>query len=382
MRRALPYVRDFFKRADMLLFALSLICAVFGIVIIASATAAYEGGSARYVIVQTLALFIGMALYGVMTVIDVDILADKWLWLSVFNVGFLGLLILFGESGDTGNNGWLRFAGIGIQPTEVIKITFIIILAKQITWLKEHRDLNSVASVAQIVVHFGALFVYMFLTAKDLGSALVFFFIFAVMLFMAGLKLYWFILGIAAVAGATPLLWNYFLSDYQKKRILAPYDPSVDPDNTGINWQPYRAKVAVASGQLTGSGLGQGTQNQSSSLPAKHTDFIFSVVGEELGMIGCCVVILLLMLIVIRCVVIGLRSNNSMSMLVCFGIASIIVFQTVLNIGMCIGIAPVVGITLPFFSYGGSSLFATFAAMGVVSGVKYRPKPQRYRRVY
>lgn len=379
IKKITPYIKDFFRRADMVLLVLCLVCAVFGIIVISSATKAYVTGSTKYIIVQTLALFIGIGLYVVMTVIDVDILADKWLWLCVFNVLFLSSLLFFGVQGDTGNNGWLRFFGIGIQPTEVVKITFIVILAKQITFLRDYRDLNSIPSMAQIVAHFIALFGLIIVTADDLGSALVFFFIFAVMLFVAGVKLYWFVIGLAAVAAATPILWNSFLSTYQKNRILAPYVPSIDPNNDGINWQPHQAKIAVASGQLTGTGLGEGPQSQSTALPAKHTDFIFSVIGEELGLIGAGIVITLLMLIVIRCVVIGLRSKNTMSMLVCFGVASIVVFQTFENIGMCIGIAPVVGITLPFFSYGGSSLFSMFAAMGLVSGVKYRPKPKRHR---
>lgn len=379
IKKLTPHIKDFFRRADMVLLGLCLVCSVLGVVVISSATKAYTSGSTQYIIVQTLALFIGIGLYVIMTVIDVDILADKWLWLCVFNVLFLGSLLFFGVQGDTGNNGWLRFFGIGIQPTEVVKITFIIILSKQITFLKDYRDLSSVMSIAQIVAHFVALFALILVTADDLGSALVFFFIFAVMLFVAGVKLYWFVIGLAAVAAATPILWNSFLSTYQKNRILAPYVPSIDPKNDGINWQPHQAKIAVASGQLTGTGLGEGPQSQSTALPAKHTDFIFSVIGEELGLIGAGLVILLLMLVVIRCVVIGLRSKNTMSMLVCFGVAAIVVFQTFENIGMCIGIAPVVGITLPFFSYGGSSLFSMFAAMGLVSGVKYRPKPKRHR---
>ena len=158
---------------------------------------------------------------------------------------------------------------------------------------------------------------------------------------------------------------------------MAPYDSSIDPDNTGINWQQNQSKIALASGQLTGTGLGEGTQSQSTAIPGKHTDFIFAVVGEELGMIGACLVLLLLMIIVIRCIQVGLRSGNTMSMLVCFGVAATVIFQTFENVSMCIGIAPVIGITLPFFSYGGSSLFSMFAAMGLVSGIKYRPKPTR-----
>ena len=377
MKKLLPLLRDFVRRADMFLFTMSVICAVYGIIVIASATQSYANGSAQYVIVQTLALGLGVLLFIAMTVIDVDIFAQHWAWLYGLSAALLISLIFFGAQSDTGNNGWLRFFGIGIQPTEIVKIAFIIVMAKQLSYLKEYKNLNSVTSIAQIVVHFVLMFGLILVTAQDLGSALVYFFIFAVMLFVAGVRIYWFIIGLAALAGMVPILWTYFLEDYQKDRILAPYDSSIDPDNTGINWQQNQSKIALASGQLTGTGLGDGTQSQSNAIPGKHTDFIFAVIGEELGLIGACLVILLLMIIVIRCIQVGLRSGNTMSMLVCFGVAATVVFQTFENVSMCIGIAPVIGITLPFFSYGGSSLFSMFAAMGLVSGIKYRPKPTR-----
>ena len=377
LKKFLPQLRDFVHRADMFLFTMSVICALYGIVVIASATKSYENGSAQFVIVQTLALVLGILLFIAMTVIDVDIFAQHWTWLYGLSALLLLSLIPFGAVSDTGNNGWLRFFGIGIQPTEIVKLAFIIVLAKQLAYLKDYKNLNSVTSVAQIVGHFILMFGLILVTAQDLGSALVYFFIFAVMLFVAGVKLYWFIMGAAAIACMVPIFWTYFLEDYQRNRILAPYDSSIDPDNTGINWQQNQSKIALASGQLTGTGLGEGTQSQSNAIPGKHTDFIFAVIGEELGLIGACLVLLLLMIIVVRCIQVGLRSGSTMSMLVCFGVAATVVFQTFENVGMCIGIAPVVGITLPFFSYGGSSLFSMFAAMGLVSGIKYRPKPAR-----
>lgn len=377
LKKILPQLRDFVHRADMFLFTMSVICALYGIVVIASATKSYENGSAQFVIVQTLALVLGILLFIAMTVIDVDIFAQHWTWLYGLSALLLLSLIPFGAVSDTGNNGWLRFFGIGIQPTEIVKLAFIIVLAKQLAYLKDYKNLNSVTSVAQIVGHFILMFGLILVTAQDLGSALVYFFIFAVMLFVAGVKIYWFIMGAAAIACMVPIFWTYFLEDYQRNRILAPYDSSIDPDNTGINWQQNQSKIALASGQLTGTGLGEGTQSQSNAIPGKHTDFIFAVIGEELGLIGACLVLLLLMIIVVRCIQVGLRSGSTMSMLVCFGVAATVVFQTFENVGMCIGIAPVVGITLPFFSYGGSSLFSMFAAMGLVSGIKYRPKPAR-----
>ena len=187
----------------------------------------------------------------------------------------------------------------------------------------------------------------------------------------------WFLIGAACIVAVLPFVWEYVLQDYQKDRILVPYVPSIDPDNSGINWQANLSKIALASGQLTGKGLYNGPQSQSDRA-GKHTDFIFSVIGEELGMIACVIVILLLVIIAIRCIYLGLKSGTTLSMLVCFGVAGTILFQTFENTGMCMGITPVIGITLPFFSYGGSSSVSLFAAMGIVSGIKYKRKPTRY----
>ncbi len=380
MKKALVYIKDFLKRADILLFALCFICAIFGIVLISSATKSYQSHS--FVITQTAALMIGIFLFVILTVIDLDIIADKWPILFVFNIGFLLLLIPFGIGNEeVGNNGWIRFLGFGIQPSEVVKIVYIVLMAKQITYLKEYKNLNSPLSIIQLGLHFILMFGLIIVVSDDLGSALVFLFIFATMLFVAGVKIYWFLIAFAAVAAVTPFIWENFLSQNQKDRIMAPYDPSVDETGFGITWQPRQSKIALASGRLTGMGLYNGTQAQSDALSEKHSDFIFAVAGEELGLIGCLVIIILLLSIIIRCVYIGLKCNSTMGMLVCFGVASTIFFQTFENIGMCVGLTPVVGLTLPFFSYGGSSLFSLFAAMGLVSGIKYRPKPVRFRRI-
>jgi len=371
-------ILQFIKRADMVLLILCSISTIFGIVVIASATATYNSNS--YVLIQTAAFLLGLGIFVLFTVIDIDIIADRWAILFIFDVLFILALIPFGVGGDeTGNQAWLRFMGIGIQPAEVVKVVYIIIMAKHISYLKQYRNLSSVFSMSQLVVHFMFMFALIVGVSKDLGSALVYLFIFILMIFAAGVKLYWFAIGIASIAAATPFLWTNFLTDNHKNRILAPYVSTIDPSGTGVNWQTTRSKLALASGQAQGTGLYNGTQTQSDALPAKHNDFIFSVIGEELGMIGCTIVIILLVAIIIRCVYIGLKSRNTMNMLVCCGVAAMLTAQTFENIGMCIGIAPVIGVTLPFFSYGGSSTVALFAAMGIVSGIRFRPKPERFR---
>lgn len=363
----------------MLLFVLCLTCSIIGLVVISSATASYE--TSQYVIIQFAALLIGIFLFVLFTIIDIDILADKWIFIFALSMLLLILLQLFGVGDETtGNKSWIRFLGIGIQPSEIIKVAFIILIAKHTTYLKESNRLNYVLGVAQLVVHFAVFFGLIVLISADLGSALVYFVIFFAILLFANLKAYWFVIGAAALAAVIPFAYTYLLKSYQIERIKAPYDASIDPLGEGIKYQANQSKIALASGRLTGTGLYNGTQTQSSALPEKQNDFIFAVIGEELGMIGCLVVITLLLAIIIRCVYVGLHSKNTLSMLVCMGVAASFVAQTFGNIGMCLGLTPVIGITLPFFSYGGSSTFALYAAVGLVSGVKFRPKATQFRK--
>ena len=377
MKRAFPYLKTFFKRADMLLFSLALVAALLGIVMIYSATRSLNSNAD--VITQAFSLLIGIGLFVLFTIIDIDIITDHWLPVLIFSVVVILALIPFG-SVVNGSKAWIHFLGVSIQPTEIVKVTFIVLLAKQISYRKEYGNLNAPLSMLQILAHFLLFFGLVVVVAGDLGSALVFFFIFLVMLFVAGIKLYWFAAGIGLLAAATPLIWSNVLRQDQKDRILAPYVPGIDRNGDGVLWQQNHSKLALASGQFTGTGLLKGPQTQSvSALPEKQTDFIFGAIGEELGMIGCILVIALLVALMVRCVYVGVKSKNTLNMLVCFGVAAMLFFQTFENIGMCLGIAPVIGITLPLFSYGGSSLFCTFAALGIVSGIRYRPKPERFR---
>ena len=373
MKKLIRISYDYLKRSDTFLLMLCVAASLYGIVLIASASGIYSSRS--YVFIQSVSLIIGVALYFMFSVIDIDILADKWKWLLVLSVLLIASLFVFGVADDTGNRAWLRFFGIGIQPSEVVKITYIIIFAKQIDYLKDERGLNHIFSVAQMAALLIFIFGLIIVSSSDLGSALVYAFIFSIMLFTAGLKLHWFVIFGGAVAFLIPYAWTNVLTQRQRDRILAPYDASIDPTGLDIMWQPNQSKAAIASGRITGQGLFSGAMTQAGSVPKQHTDFIFSAAGEELGLIGCSLIIVLLTLIIVRCIYVGLRSNNTKGMLVCMGIASILIFQTFANIGMSLGIAPVIGLTLPFFSYGGSSLVTMFAAVGIVSGIKMRSRP-------
>ena len=382
--RLKPYIKEFFQRADIFLLVMCILCSIFGITMIEKAvTGMYEGGwnmsvPAKYLAVQIGSMILGIIAFVLFTVIDVDLVARQWKLLMLVDLLLLVALVLFGEDDGTGNSAWIRFAGIGVQPSEIIKVIYIIVAARQMTYLKEYKDINSFFSVVQMAAHFMLVFGSIVVVSSDLGSASIILGIFIVMFFALGVRLYWFAAGGAAVAAAIPLLWNYFLKDYQKQRLIAPYDPSIDPDGWGITWQTTQSKMTLASGRLTGVEEG----HTPSVFTGKHTDFIFSCVGENLGMIGCIVVILLLMILIIHCVRVGLRYGRTFDMLVCIGVAAAVTFQTFINIGMNIGITPVIGITLPFFSYGGSSMVTMFAAMGLVSGIKYKLKPEHFSLIY
>lgn len=182
-----------------------------------------------------------------------------------------------------------------------------------------------------------------------------------IMLFSAGLPLKW--LGIAAGVGiaSVPILWNYVLKDYQKTRILVLFDPSIDVEQSR---QATYGKIAIGSGQFTGQGWTNGTMTQMQYVPENQTDYIFSVAGEELGFLGCLLIIILLMALIIRLFYVAYRASTPFSALIAVGVGGMLLFQTFMNIFMNVGLLPVMGLTLPFFSYGGTSIVTMFAALG------------------
>lgn len=373
MRKLKNAVLDFFRHGDLLLLTLCVVASVFGMVIIASATK--YSGSYRYLIIQGVALALGILLYFGMTLLDIEILAEHRQALTVFNVVFVCMLLIWGVEGTSGQKNWLHFPGmpINIQPAEICKITFIIILAKTMSVQQTH--VSSIKSVSSITLHLFLIVGVIFVISKDVGSALVFVFIFLIMAYIGGVRGWWFLGSFAAVAAATPILWKYVMEDYQKNRILMFFDPSIDPTGEGIRWDTNRSVAMLSGGGVTGQGLFKGNMVQSHSIAAQHTDFIFSSIGEELGMIGCVFVLLLLAAIVVRCVWVGIKTTSYMNRLICFGVAAMLAFQIFVNIGMCIGVFPVIGLTLPFISYGGSSMITLFLAVGLVSGIHMRPDP-------
>ena len=380
------YLLDTLQQVDWPLLLLSVAATGFGILMIASATRYMH--TSHYVMVQAIAAAIGVVAYFAVSQIDLDTLSrKKWTWLVLlgFNIGFILLLLTpFGVAGSTGNRAWLEFPFLpfNIQPAEVVKLTYIVLLSYQLVWLKERQgNLKSILAVAFLVAHLGVLLGIYYFISDDMGSCLVFAFIFLCMTFMAGLAARWYILGTLGAAAVFYILWNEDkIPVYMMNRFKVLFDHSFDAMETG--WHQTRSLMTLGGGKLTGMGLFHGTQTQSEyswSLPNRHTDFIFSVVGEELGMIGCAVVLALLAAIVVRCLVITKNAKTPMDSYICVGVAGMLIFQIIANVGMCLFVMPVIGLTLPFFSYGGSSIVTLFIAMGMVSGVQKRSLPEWLR---
>lgn len=374
MKKIWNAIVNFVLKADLILLGLCVAASIFGIVMIASASR-YTGVD-RYVTIQVFALVLGVILYIIFSFLNIEYIAEKWELLFAFNVIFILLLLPFGEAGSTTNRSWIRpsFLPFGLQPAEICKITFILIMSHHMSLRRD--QINSFVSIGQFLLHTIFIVGLIVFVSGDDGMALMYIVIFIFMAVAAGVRPLWFMAGAGLLGAAVPLIWNY-MANYQKERILVILDPSREPLRDDVLYQTELSKNLIGSGQMFGQGYSQGRVTQSGSMPAQHTDFIFSVVGEELGYIGCVAVLVILTAIVIRCFYVGVKSNNYLNRLICSGIACMLLFQILINVGMCLGIFPVIGLTLPFMSYGGTSLFTMFAAMGMVSSIKMRPTPDR-----
>lgn len=363
----------------MVLLVLLLIVSGFGLIIIASATSADKfEGNFRYLAVQTVSIGLGVLMYAMVSSLDLDIMSEQRNAMVIFNTLLLLLLITpLGTDNNTGNRSWLKFPLINIQPAEICKLTYIIIMASVMA--SHQNNISSIPSVMHMVLHLGLLVGLNMAMSRDAGVSLIFVFIFIGMAFAGGVSLWWFALAIAGIGVAFPVLWP-FLGKYQQNRILILFDDTIDPQ--GIN-ERYHYKINLQSltgGGLTGQGLFNGNRTQGGNLFAQHTDYIFSSIGEELGFLGCVVVMLLELAIIARCIYVGVKTPDYMRRLVCFGAASALMFQNMVNIGMCIGAMPVIGLTLPLISYGGSSVVTIFAMLGLVSGAYARPQSLSHER--
>ena len=354
---------------DRPLAGIALLLAVMGIVVIASAVhTTMDGWGVKYIVIQSAAVLMGVAGMLLLSAADYERLLKKLcIPLFVFTCLLLAATLVIG-TGEGSNKSWIRFSflPIGIQPSEFAKIFFICTFSCHLASVR--TKLHRLQHLLALCLHFGVV-CGLVLLQGDLGSALVFVFIFLCMMFAAGVKLRYFFLSAALVLGASPFLWER-LSYYQKQRILVGFTPEADPQ--GFGYQVLRAKEAIGNGGLWGMGYLSGTLSQNpaaSALPKRHTDMIFAVLAEEFGFIGVAVYLILFCALVIRILHLASRARGYMGSYICIGAAAVFIFQGVENLGMCMGLLPVIGLTLPFLSYGGSSVLSLFLLLGVTESV-------------
>lgn len=371
-------VRERLKRMDPLL----LICTtLLSVVSLLTIFGAVDNFGRSKLVMQVAMTAVGFVLVFLVANIDYKYLIDKlYIVMFMFSVLFLAVTLLFGISGanmETSNRSWLTIIDVGsltisIQPSEFVKLTFICTFAKHISVVKE--KINKPLTLLGLALHAGVI-VGLILLSGDLGVALVYIGIVLVMLFCAGMSVWYFVGGIAIVALAFPFIWD-LMEVYQQQRILAGFDPESDPFGYGM--QALMSREAIANGGFFGKGLFGGRIYE--DLAASHTDFIFATVCEKFGFVGGTLVLITLCALIVRIIVIGARCKDFMGRLICFGVSAIFILQTLEAIGMSLAIIPVIGITLPFLSAGGSSTLALYLIIGVVHSVNAQEKKFYFSR--
>lgn len=356
---------------DWILVVTVLLSAVYGFILILSAT--NVRGSAqqiRVLIVHIVAAVAGIICMSILSKSDYNHMVKYSKSLYAFGIIILIITLLVGSGDEVGNRSWIRIpiAGttVGGQPSEIVKITFIMTFARHLDGVKE--DINSPKNIGLLILHFALIFGLVILQG-DLGTGLVFIVIFLAMCFAAGLSLWYFLGGAFILVASSPLLWT-LMSENQRQRILVGFTPELDPSGLGL--QPLNSQRAIGSGGLFGAGWGNGYYTQRGTIPKQWTDFIYSAAGEEFGFIGAILVLIFLTVIIVRIFIISRNARNTVGSLICVGVMAIFIAQTVENIGMCLGLLPVVGIPLPFFSAGGSSILGSLLGIGVVLSVNCR----------
>ena len=381
VHRFIEELKDFKIKGDWVLLTLALVTSGFGVIVMASATNASKFGTnnIKYIIIQLAAVAIGVMMYAIVSSIDADTMSENRLLLTAFNLFLLLLLIPFGTDNNTGNRSWLNIPLLPfmIQPAEICKIGYILVMASVMS--SHQNDISSIPAVMQMVFHLGLIVGLNMVLSGDAGVSLIFVFIFIGMAFAGGVGMIWFIVAMAAMVPLGFIAWP-LLGPYQQERIRVLVDPNFDAQGLGARYHSTINLMSLTGGGLTGQGLFNGNRTQAGMLFAQHTDYIFSSVGEELGFFGCCAILILELLIIARCIQVGIRSQEYMRRLICFGAASALMFQLIINVGMCIGVMPVIGLTLPLISYGGSSTVTIYAMLGLVSGVHARPQPLSHER--
>jgi len=284
--------------------------------------------------------------------------------LYVIGIVLLFAVLLFARE-INGSKRWLEFGTFRLQPSELMKIFLIVALARYIN--RQPRVSKSLLADVGIMGLITLLPMLLVLKEPDLGTALMLLIIFVTTLFLYRLNLSSILISLGLLLAVAPFSWTYLFHDYQRQRIISYLNP--DADILGASWHANQSVIAIGSGQVTGKGFMLSTQNRHEFLPAQSTDFPFPVWAEEQGFIGALFLIILYLVLILWALRIALRAKDRFAMVSAFGIANIFFWQAFLNIGMVSALVPVVGITLPLFSYGGSSILMALLGVGLLLNI-------------
>lgn len=364
-----------FKRFDFMLFFITIALCILGFIIINSATMSKLSGSAPYLRTQSIAFFLGLISLVVLVFIDYEIYG--MLYIPIYGVSIILLLYALinpVNATEWGNvRSWVAIGPVVFQPSEVAKFGVIISVAK---FIENNRDEIDNPIVLIKILTFAFFPVLLILLQPDLGTALVFIFFICVMIYIAGINQKYIvtvlIIGLVLLIIGMIFLFNimqdYKLNeDYRLDRIVTFFYPELDPEDTG--YQVIQSKTAIGSGMLTGRGLNKGVQNQLGYLPTKETDFIFAVIGEELGFLGGLLLLSLYAMLLYRLIKIAKSCGSLFGSLIVTGIAAMLFFHIFENVGMTMGLMPVTGIPLPFISSGGTFMLLNMISIGLALSV-------------
>ncbi|MEE1279792.1 MAG: FtsW/RodA/SpoVE family cell cycle protein [Oscillospiraceae bacterium] len=373
--KAIRAVRNYFKFSDRAMLLLCLITSSFGVFIIYKCTT-YFFESLSYTVVQLAAAVLGFLLAILISLIDYRALARLWKIHAPIAIFLVGLTFFFGlKNAGADDKAWLQipFTSLTFQPSEILKLSFILTFALHLEAVKDR--LNSLPQVILLCIH-GAMPTLLIVMQGDDGSALVFLCIFLFMLFSADLSWKYILPPLCALPVIGYVMWQYIMTPDQKARIEVVFNPEAYP--LTISVQPRQGRIALGSGMLFGKGFDANLRK----VPAVQSDYIFAFIGETLGFLGCLAVIILLLSICFRAIYNSYKSDDYLGKFICIGVFAMLSSQTVINLGMVLSLLPVIGITLPLFSAGGTSVVVTYSAIGLVLSVAYHNRRRNRRTPY
>lgn len=368
MKKILLLSKRFIAETDKLTLLLITVASVFGVIMVYSTTrCGLEDGQTipRDAIVMAIAVTAGIIFTIIISAIDYELIMKMWPIIGAACVVLMGVTLIFGAAPEARPDSkcWLKFGSIYFQSSELVKIGYIITFSMHLELLKD--KINEPLSIILLGIH-AAVPTGLVILTGDMGSALVFIFITIGMLFFAGLHWGFFAAGGILTLAVSPLIWMFVFGEYQKTRVLTLFRPEEFPDEA---YQQLKGLTALGSGGFFGQGLFKGGYTQAGVVPVAESDMIFTAIGEETGFLGCILSLGLLFYISYRLIKTGKNARDFSAQLACYGMAVMIAAQVLINTGMCLMVLPVIGITLPFFSAGGSSTLCLYIGLGLVFSI-------------